>query len=199
MAESRVQIANITMTELGQDLLSTLDDPPADMPVNANRINAVWDNCRDSLLRRYDWNFATYRKQLQVDANKEPLYEYEYGFALPSDYLRLLDIERPPWGFWRFSSDYRIESGTILYNYDTLKIKYIARVSDVSKWDEAFVQLMAATLGQRTAWAITAGRKDIVKKIDDWYNQSILDAVGSNSIEKDQDHLEAEQFIDSRF
>ena len=74
---------------------------------------------------------------------------YSYMYDLPSDCLRVREVLDSDWGA-DDSYDYRVE-GTYLYtDVQDARVRYIKQETDVTKYDSALVEVMAA----RLAWLI---------------------------------------------
>ncbi len=136
---SKTQICNDALTELKDLLITSIDD---DIP-QARYLKAVWDTVRDRLLERYPWNFAMKRATLSRLAT-EPDFEYDYMYALPTDCISV-------WNVYDSDSNYVIESSNLLIDDDTVELKYIARITDVSKYPPAFARCLALALADRVA------------------------------------------------
>ena len=153
-----VSIANLALQKLGAERITSLTQDH----VNARAVNNCYEQLRDKELRLHVWNFAKTRTTLAPSAT-EPDFGFLFAFPLPSDYLRLL----PP---KRLGLDWRIENhnGTraILTNDgNTLEIVYIARITDPTRFDDAFIEAFAAKLAWHMAEELTQSntKKDDAK------------------------------------
>ncbi len=148
MPASEVSISNLALQKLGAKAIVTLTEDSK----SARECNKCYEFLRDQQLRAHVWNFAKTRKTLAPDA-AEPDFDFLYAFTLPADYLRLL----PP---KRLNLDWRIENHngarSILTNDgDTLKIIYIARITDPNMFDELFIEMFASKMAWHMCEAIT--------------------------------------------
>lgn len=120
-----------------------------------------------------------------------PVNEFDYIYALPSDYIKLIEL------YPNYIS-YRIESNFILCGESTeLDIKYTYKVTNPDEFDAMFVEAFAALLARETAIPLTDSlRKQ--KKMDELFEDKIADARFSGSIEDDLEEIEAEDWLTSR-
>lgn len=87
MSYSEYEIINLALTKIGVKRITSADwtTPVTQQALDAT---AVWQYVRDEVLEAKDWRFAKHK--LQLDQRYEtPLYEYDYAYALPHDFLRL--------------------------------------------------------------------------------------------------------------
>ena len=81
-----------------------------------------------------------------------PIYGYEKGYALPKDCLQVLNLGKP-----LDNEMYQIESGCFYCDKDieTVQIRYIKDVVDVTKYDSEFVELFALALAEQICVPLT--------------------------------------------
>lgn len=95
--------------------------------------------------------------ELSYDADASIPFEYDYAFPLPSDFLRMIRTSIEAEGF--ADGDWRVENGTLgsvlMCNDDTLKIEYVARIEDVSRFDPLFVEVLAKMLAVKMCMRLT--------------------------------------------
>lgn len=139
---SQIEISNFALIALGADPISSLSEQTQE----AISINIAWDISRKTLLRAHPWNFAIKRAELAQSASN-PLYGYAYRYAIPSDFLRILQVYA--------DTDYKLESGFILTNSPRAQLKYIADVKDTSQWSADFTDLMVEKLKAELAYVVT--------------------------------------------
>lgn len=72
-------------------------------------------------------------------ATKIPASDFAYWFALPSDCLRVLWVDRDDY-------EYKIEGGRILANSDTVSLKYVKKVTDPTAFDSYFTECLVVSL-----------------------------------------------------
>lgn len=144
---SQVEIANYALTLVGEARIGSFDDDSE----AARLLNVVWPIVRDAELRANAWNFATRRASLAA-LESVPAWGYAKQFALPDDFLRLIEVDgqyvaaptdSPP--------AYQIEhgeSGSVLLADlgAPLRIRYGARVDDTARFDPLFAVALGCAL-----------------------------------------------------
>jgi hypothetical protein len=136
MATNDVAICNAALSKIGVPSISSLSDSDS----ISTQCNLRYGPVRDWLLASYPWNFAIQRSSLTADAT-DPEYEFEKRFSVPANCLRVLELEDN-------SYDYKIEGGFILTNQDSIKIKYIAKITDTTTHSPGFDELLALYLAK---------------------------------------------------
>lgn len=81
-----------------------------------------------------------------------PAFGWEYRFTLPTDCLRVLEVNDSEQGDNR--SPWIIEGDYLLTNQDTCNLVYIAKITDVAKFDPLFVDAFALSLAVRLTESI---------------------------------------------
>lgn len=156
-----LDIANLALDHLGQDSVSTLENPTETNAIIAAR---WYDQTRRGLLREYVWNFA--KKRRVITRTGTPAFDFEDAYLLPTDFLRFLsiggDIEQDQ------IFDYDIEGRNIILNNggtSSLKLRYIADITDVTKFDPLFVEILALKLALNMSYKITL-KKGVVQQVN---------------------------------
>ena len=88
MATSVVQIVNNALVRIGANSITALTENSE----AARAANVIYEQVRDATIRDHVWNFAVKRVQLAQDT-ETPAFEYSYQYALPSDCLRVLQMQ----------------------------------------------------------------------------------------------------------
>lgn len=106
------------------------------------------DTTRDRLLSLHAWTFA--RKSAKLSNAVSAVDGWSYGYSLPSDCLKVLTV---------LSSGEPIdfeEVGTVLYcKVATPTIRYTAKITDMSSWSGAFIDVFVSSLAQEIVLATT--------------------------------------------
>lgn len=145
MAASETSIANGALILLGERRINSIDDTTKTAKLMKDR----FDEIRDDLLRSHPWNFATKRASLDADSGA-PAWGFDYQYTLPSDSLRLIEVDNPN----RY--DYRVEERKILTNIGTpLLVAYTSQITDPTSMDVMFRQALSASLAADLCEAIT--------------------------------------------
>lgn len=139
---SKVQIVNLALTKIGSSRIASLTEDSE----QARKSNAVYDLIRNEVMSAHPWNFAITRTSLAA-LDETPSFDYDYQFLLPSDCLRVLstDEEEDKW---------EVANGKILYDDDSIKIKYIKKITDTTKYSPGFVEALSARLAAELAYPI---------------------------------------------
>ena len=155
---SSTDIGNLALDLLTAGTVQDIENPT---DATESLLNRWYDVTRRKLLREHPWNFASKRAILAA-SNDDPAFGYDAQFLLPTDFIRLnsiVDAEGYPIG----NEAYEIENGYLLYNAESgqLRIKYIWDITDVSKFDPLFVDLLAIDLAMAIAFKITSSNTDV--------------------------------------
>ena len=187
MASSSVEICNSALVKVGADRITALtDDTKA-----AILCNERYDKLRKVELRSHPWNFAIDRVSLAEDP-VAPAYEFDKKFLIPSNVLRILDIQ---------DSDldrFKIEGKFVLTNRSTVEIKYIKDQTDVSFFDDTFTEMLALRLASDIAYSLT-NSNSLTKLLIEAYLQAARDARSFDAQEGSADKFLAEEFLNERF
>lgn len=164
MASSETEICNLALDRLAVDVISSLSEGT----VAADRCARHYAPSRDAILRAHPWNFAIRRVELALDATT-PNHEYDHRHVLPVDCLKVI---RTDWdaeglsgtaiygfpginGYASGAMSYRVEGRYLLSNETSVSIEYIARVTDVTQFDDLFVDILAQRLAAEMCYAFT--------------------------------------------
>jgi len=196
---SRVDVANRALTKLGAArIIDFIDDNQ-----QARAIQAMFDIVADAEMRSHLWSFTVRRVDLASLVSK-PNWGYEYEYELPSDYLKLLQVNEtyvgPNMSDYRNTStaEYVLEDRKILTDFDSpLRIRYQARVVDTTKWDATFIEAMASRLAMELAEDLTQSNAKRADAIED-YKRAIKTAIRCNAIEQPPQDLPDDSWMFSR-
>lgn len=165
MATSDVQICSNALLLLGQEPIDTFadDSDRATLAVN------LWPTTRDAVLRMHPWNCAIKRVLLSPD-DPGPAYEWSYQFTLPGDFMRVSAL-----GEVGEVIPYQLEAGKILCNESALKLRYVYRLEDVTKWDSLLTKAAEAAMAEAMAYPITKSasvQEVMAQKLQFWLRQA---------------------------
>ena len=123
-----------------------------------------YEATRDSLEQSYPWRFTSDRETLTVSADT-PDFEWDYQFPLPDDFLAMRSIYED-----RFSDEnirnYALEGTMLLTNESTMEIRYVKKVTDVSKFDPLFTKVLVLLLADELIIPLAGGDKHIMGKLE---------------------------------
>lgn len=135
MATSDTDLANRALRLLKANRITSLTDGSK----NANVMNDVFTSERESLLRNHAWNFATKLTTLSRSATT-PSFEFDYGYVLPSDWLRSVRVQDNDAGTGtiHYREGELDGEGVILASSETLYLTYIYTVTDPNRMSADF-------------------------------------------------------------
>lgn len=219
--QSAIDIANLALSYCETGPIASFDDP-----VQGARVMKVGYNLLlDSLQRSFRWNFT--RKYAVIPAlADQPVFEYEYAYQLPADYLRLelagslstgslpqeagnppsalaAGISLPGVDLTDFqngrSQDYRVVGNNQIYAHlrPPLAIVYAARVTDVNLFDVSFRECFACWLAWKLGPRINSS---LGKKRDlkEDFQLSLRSAIAAKAVELPPRHIPDDTWTLSR-
>lgn len=138
---SPIDVINVALGFLGQ--------PPIESLTGTSKVQLlVSQNYLPSLkevLRAHPWNFAVTRVVLAPDPIA-PAFGNVQRFLKPADWVRTLGAD---------DLDLLNEGRYILANATSLNLSYIARIEDLSQWDDEAKNALARLLAHKFAYALT--------------------------------------------
>ena len=191
---SIVDICNGSLNQLGATTIVSLTEDSK----NARLCNARFTQIRDSVFRSHPWNCL--QKRLELSSSTDtPAWGYSFKYDLPGDCLRLLRI-------LDYESNYKVEGRKILSNTSSMKILYVARVTDPNEYDELLRETLSASLGADIAFAVTSNNQTAQNMYqlfqDKLRDARFVDSTEGQNIEQDlgmTDAIDAGTFINSRY
>jgi len=191
---SIVDICNGALNQLGATTILSLTEDSK----NARLCNSRYTQVRDALFRTHPWNCLQKRIELAVDTTA-PTWGFSYAYTLPADCLRLLRI-------LDYDSNHKVEGRKVLSNASTMKILYIARVTDPNEYDELLRETISASLGADIAFGVTSNNqtaKNMYELFKDKLRDArFVDSTEGQNVEPDlgmTDEIGASTFINSRY
>ncbi len=157
-AATDVDICNSALMLLGSGPITSLD-PAADASDRANLCRQFYNETRDATLQAYPWNFAIRRAVLSQTVDT-PAFDWLYSHRLPnSPYcLRVLNLHDREIAL-------SIEGRDLVSNSTTIKIRYIAQITDVSEYNYLYRQAFSTLLSAKLSYGVTgstAKTKDLM-------------------------------------
>jgi hypothetical protein len=199
---STVDIANYALNSLGANNISSFDENSKP----ARLINQRYDSVRDSVFRAHPWNCLIRRIELAQETDT-PAFGYAYQYALPTNpyCLRVLEFSNGTLSYPQdnmFSNTggpvFVIEGRKLLSDEGTVKIKYVARVTDPQEYDASLIDVLAAALAFEISYAIT-GSNTVKQMMAAEYSDKLKQATFVDGTEGAPQRLEASEFIEARF
>lgn len=183
---SLVQIANYGLRELGDDLITDINQNSE----VARAIKDVHPLVRDEVLAGHPWNCALKRAKLSKDT-ESPAWGYANSFTLPADCLRV-------WRLAETAIEYRVEGGKLLTDAgDPLYILYIHRLTDYEKFSPHLAVALGLSLSAAIAFRITQSRSaaDRLKQLS---SISLAQARTIDAQEGTPELIDADDFLNAR-
>lgn len=155
---SKTDICNLAL-----DLLSAGTVVDVDNPTDATEslLERWYDLSLKKALREHPWNFAAKRAILAASSTA-PAFGYAKAFPVPADFIRLLTLENSE-GNQIGKDAYEFENGSILMNTDStsLRLRYVYNITDVTRFDPMFVNLLAHEIALAIAYKITESNGNV--------------------------------------
>lgn len=200
-----VDIINLALGQLYQQPITSLNDQNAPQATAANR---EYDNCRRSLLSKYNWAFAKTRTMVNLVANAVPPFDYSWFYALPGDYLAWGWLGYDWHRYWPWPYD--VQGSNILTGppaqwqtsppatpLPSLAFKYIQDNTNVASWRPSFVDCMKYKLAAELCMPVT-GNRDLRDKLLEDLAMEIIQAQKLNHIERPVEVTEIDPIADAR-
>jgi len=183
---SSVEICNLALYLVGSERISSLSENTK----RAKICNDLYVIVRDSFLGSHPWNFAVRRVELAKTATT-PEFGFEYEYQLPADILRVLTLEHD-------DILYRIEGDKLLSNEATMKIEYVAKEEDTSKYPSYFIDAFSAKLAVRLSYPLVQSN-ELKTELRDHAKELFRDARLYDAQEGSPRDLMKTEWTDSRF
>jgi hypothetical protein len=174
---SEVDIANLALGHLGDNATVASLDPP-EGSAQAEHCAQFYPIARDSLLELHAWNFATRRVTLSALTNAWS--QWDYAYAKPADCVRVLAVipsdatddystvtgfstnGLPLPGGTDVPQPYAVEinddlSEVILTDQAEATLRYVARITDPTKFSPLFVMALSHHLASMLAGPVIKG------------------------------------------
>lgn len=187
---SNVDICNSALNSIGaSNIISLTEDSKAGRVCNQR-----FEPVRDAVMRAHPWNCLIRRAILAQDATA-PAFEYDYSYQLPTDpyCLRVLEIENED----LMQVTYVIEGRKLLTDEGTMKIRYLARITDANEYDSLLVETVSAALASEISYAL-ANSASLQSQMVQLYQMKLSEARFVDATEGTPDEVIATTFTDAR-
>lgn len=186
MATSVVDICNNALVRIGSKTITSLTDGDK----VANACNTVYTRMRDTLLRQHIWNFAVTRSTLASEETA-PAFGYNYSYPLPADFIRAVSLADT-------DSPYKIEQGKLLIDDSSVKLIYVARIEDVTKFDPLFVECLILMMAINLSY-ILIGSNTREAALKEELKTTLFLAKQVDGQDDTPDSLNASTFLESKW
>ena len=171
-----VDIVNRALVSLGAATIVALDQGGT----AADSAQAIWTQVRDDVLRSHPWKCCSARAELPALADA-PAFEYDVAYQLPSDWLRMIEVNGLLWPL----AGWKVEGRKLLTNDGApCQIVYVRREEDTNLYDPELVTALAAQLAYELAPKLSAlpTREDRAEKKAEL---ALSKAKGTDALEED--------------
>lgn len=185
---TEIEICNAALLRAG---ITRRIENLSDSTPEADACEAEYYAVRDMLLEEHNWQWAVKYSTLAADATA-PAWYWNVQYTLPNDFITLLNLEAE-------EISYEITDDGMLMTNETapLKIRYISREEDVTRFPQLFKQALIAKLAAHLAMALAKDLKR-VDYLEQRYDRLIADARFSDSGRRSYQPLDATAFLDAR-
>lgn len=194
LPQSKTHIVNLALDELKQAPVVSIDPPVDDLEKMCAR---QYDPARQTVLRKTMPNFA-YAQSVCSRLPDAPLFDYTDAYQLPNNYIRLVSIDGVDEE--DFNTQYRI-SGRLIYmnnsNADSIDLRYIKDVEDITKWDAGFRECMVLQLAANLAFAIT-GKNSVAQRVEAKLTAAWPDMVTVDGQENPPRRIQRSRYLAAR-
>jgi hypothetical protein len=162
---SAVDICNLALAYLGDDATVSSINPP-EGSAQADHCARFYPIARDTMLEQHAWGFAIKRIALAVLSTTETPAQWLYTYGCPSGCLRPLAVLMGSSTDDTDEQQYVVEAlsdGTrvIHTNTENATLKYIASVTDTTKFSPLFVSAAARLLASYLSGPVLKGGEGI--------------------------------------
>ena len=186
--DTEIEICNAALLRAG---VTKRIENLSDSTPEADACEAEYYAARDMLLEEHNWQFAVKYDTLAADT-AAPTWYWRFQYTLPNDFMTILNLEAE-----EIPYELTLDGKLMTNEPAPLKIRYISREEDVTRYPQLFKQALVSKLGAMLAMGLT---KDIrrVEYLESRYDRLIADARFSDSGRRSYQPLDATAFIDSR-
>lgn len=182
---SEVDICNIALAEIGESSIISLGEDS-----KAGRLcNLMYSDTRDAVLREHSWNFAIKRVEL-ARLSTNPEFEFDAQFELPSDCLRVIKTDDD-------LTPFRVEGSALLTNNSSVKIIYIAQITDPTMFDSLFTESLIKRMGAKLAFNLSDNNQ-LTQFMEQQYRDKVKQARAMDGQEGTPRSVEADLWLNSR-
>jgi hypothetical protein len=197
---TQLQVINLAMNHLGLSELANLtdDDPKVDCA------NTFWEPCRDDVLRRGWWTFATAQKTLTDITDDDNLITgWDYSYTMPTSVMNVQAIYDEQTVNSKYLQDFEeqysitMNTTVLLTNLSDAIADVTFKVTDVSKWTPDFNMAFSYQLASMMAHQLT-GDPNIGLKMAEIANMYINETKRISHTQKKKDPAQKKGYIESR-
>lgn len=145
---SKVQLCNMALSRLGANTITSLTDGTTE----AKLCNTFFNDLSEEVISEGSWS-STIRRAALAKTTNTPVYDYTNEFQLPVDpkALKVLNVNESSAN----DIDYVIEDDKLLTDEGSVKIRYIAFITDSEVWDVYLKRAFVSRLASELAYPLT--------------------------------------------
>lgn len=188
---SQVDIVNLALIEVGTRIVADPDDKEK----GPRNIKIVFPMLRDAVLRAHPWNFAMARRQVPAQV-ETPAFGWAYKYDLPSTphCLRAYRI-----GAVEDRIPFAVEGREILTDAGPpINLRFIAQVTDLSRFDALFTVTLGARIGATIAKSIDDSAS-LAADLWNLYLAKLREARNIDGMEGTAEAVFNDEFLEARF
>lgn len=188
---SKVAICNLALSRLGAARVTALSENSKE----AKDCNAIFDLIAEEVMAMGAWPSATRRATL-AQLSTTPEFEFTYTYQLPTDpkFLRILSINDSKRG----DIPYAIEGDKLLTNESSLKLRYVANITDPETYDIYLRQAIVDRLVAELTYAVT-GQGSMYKAALSYHIEHAQELLALASLGSETaQEINSDTFIDCR-
>ena len=155
-------IANSALTLVGTRLISAVSDTSKECTL----VKTNWDTFRRAVLRDGLWKFAKQPVVLTKDSGYSPTVGYPNRYALPDDFIRLVEFNELKGNSDGGDAPYRVMGGYVYTYMSYGNLIYIQDTIDCTMFDPLFCEALSAYIAAKLCNTLTGspGGADALEK-----------------------------------
>jgi len=189
---SVVNICNSALNLIGASTISALTEDTK----NARLCNQRYEPVRNRVFRGHNWNCLIKRVELARNSTA-PVMEFNYAYALPSDFLRVMKIHNGTTDSIAADLPYKVEGKNIVTDQTTVYLVYVALDTDPNNYDAYLREAISHQLAADLAYAIT-NNATLANNYLTRADERLREARFIDATENSLDTVEANEFTDAR-
>lgn len=197
---SKIDICNLALTELGEGLIQSTDNPSND---TEQLCSLHYDVTRKALLNTGHFDFAVEKVVYDTPLLDPPAWGWQYAYLIPNTVLKVYDVRRSD-TYIRgrdtrdTSIDYSIVGNTIQVSETPIFVSQIINLEDTTKFSDLFVQAFKYRLAASMCMAVTENRS---LRNDIWqlYEETMNDSVDYNRLALEKGRQKTSSMISARY
>lgn len=188
---TQTEICNWALRKLGEARITDINEDSA----AARMLKDLYALVRDAVLEDHPWNFAIVRASL-AENSTPPVWGNGdgagYRYSVPADFIRLVEVKDED------IEDFAVEGGFIVSDIASeLLIRYVARITDESRFSGLFKNALAARLAYEIAEPITQNNQKKEAMASD-YADALRRAKRSDSMQGKPQQLYVDPWVRAR-